>query len=245
MKNNLKKCFTLIELLVVIAIIAILASMLLPALQQARAKAKNVSCKSNLKNLGLAILMYTADYDHYPLDRDCYLCYNYEDNTARSSTLQMSANDGDWIGLVSPYVGSENIGKDKKIFFDPAARNDGRYDAHNSSYSDNYEAAGYGVSKFKTPCETMILMDGGRQYETSTYFYRNLHPAYVKYATLADKPWLYNDLTRHGTLINILYADGHVGSEEHSLIQDISRRHPWARSPFIFWTPYGTMDITD
>ena len=58
-----RKGFTLIELLVVIAIIAILAAILFPVFSRARAKARQASCQSNLKQLGLAFEMYAQDYD--------------------------------------------------------------------------------------------------------------------------------------------------------------------------------------
>ena len=63
--GQVKRSFTLIELLVVIAIIAILAAMLLPALQQARARAKTSGCGSNFNTLGKYLSFYTSDYKGY------------------------------------------------------------------------------------------------------------------------------------------------------------------------------------
>ena len=63
MKSLKRNGFTLIELLVVIAIIAILAAILFPVFAQAREKARQASCMSNLKQVGTAVYMYNQDYD--------------------------------------------------------------------------------------------------------------------------------------------------------------------------------------
>jgi prepilin-type N-terminal cleavage/methylation domain-containing protein/prepilin-type processing-associated H-X9-DG protein len=85
-----RKAFTLIELLVVIAIIAILAAILFPVFAQARAKARQATCQSNLKQLGIGIGMYAQDYDEtFPLA-------NYASPNGTSNTS--------WQFLVDPYV---------------------------------------------------------------------------------------------------------------------------------------------
>jgi prepilin-type processing-associated H-X9-DG protein/prepilin-type N-terminal cleavage/methylation domain-containing protein len=92
MRRNRRLAFTLIELLVVIAVIAILAAILFPVFAQAREKARQVTCASNLKQIGAAMEMYAQDYD------ETFVMANYVTPDGTTNVV--------WMGLLDPYVKS-------------------------------------------------------------------------------------------------------------------------------------------
>ncbi len=100
--------FTLIELLVVIAIIAILAAILFPVFSQAREKARQTSCLSNLKQLGLATMMYAEDYDSCTPIINILFPTPY-DATEEDVNSQLSA-----LVVLAPYV------KNRQVFVCPS-----------------------------------------------------------------------------------------------------------------------------
>jgi len=93
MERRSRRGFTLIELLVVIAIIAILAAILFPVFAQAREKARQITCASNEKQVGLGILMYIEDFDE-----------NYNPCTAWQ--WPNNGENEDWTIMIAPYIKS-------------------------------------------------------------------------------------------------------------------------------------------
>jgi prepilin-type N-terminal cleavage/methylation domain-containing protein/prepilin-type processing-associated H-X9-DG protein len=101
--------FTLIELLVVIAIIAILAAILFPVFAQAREKARQNSCLSNMKQLAIGVQMYTQDYDElFPPYNDAVPDWGNPDPATRKKA------DGAWrtnyLWCIQPYTKNQQIG---------------------------------------------------------------------------------------------------------------------------------------
>ena len=139
--------FTLIELLVVIAIISVLAGILFPVFAKARASARKSTALSNLKQIGAALQMYTADYDEHLPNR--WPRFEYK-------VFFWRVEGRDLPSLLKPYV------KDAAVWYSPEDRQGDRAAASfaPTSFAVNAELApGWPLSKIGRPAEAIYLTD--------------------------------------------------------------------------------------
>ena len=152
------RAFTLIELLVVIAIIALLMSILMPALGRAKEQARDRACAGNLKSIGIGVLMYLQDSDfvmpnfHSDPATGQVNGYNWEDAAGNMARWD---SDGSYWGIIF-----YNFVKDRRVFGCPSFRNYGEMIAKDTLYGGNpkliYYAA-YGVNGWLTKENTVRL----------------------------------------------------------------------------------------
>jgi prepilin-type N-terminal cleavage/methylation domain-containing protein/prepilin-type processing-associated H-X9-DG protein len=201
--------FTLIELLVVIAVIAILAAILFPVFAQAREKARQATCLSNLRQIGLAAGMYAQDYDELVVPVSGYVA---PDGTGIYwwAGVTLTGNDPTQ-GLLYPYM------KNGQIQACPSFHNTLRpvlgltgY-GYNFAYLSplvppNYQAQSVALAAVQKPAETVQMADAA---ELNTWSYNTptlegntyLEPPSSAFPTFH---------ARHNGVGDVLWVDGHV-----------------------------------
>lgn len=232
MKESKKCRFTLIELLVVIAIIAILASMLLPALNKARDKAKLISCTNNLRQFGTSFALYASDFDGYlPIDNEVWwhrACRYYIKQGGKFRTTGR---------LYGSYI------KTGKLFYCPAS---------SLSVSKNFPAS------FATSNNSVYSSYTMQSTMVSWVNKPKLQNGNSKDGLLADTPsqvnYPINGLSIivpdgkeipcwHGRSFNVLFYDGHVDNIEYNLdmLSGRSRAAAYNDTPGYFWSYCATL----
>jgi len=247
--------FTLIELLVVIAIIAILAAMLLPALSKAKGKAKRTACLSNMRQVGIALHLYSGDSLGKLPNPKANSVTDFNNQSAQDNPLK----------LLRPYIGINNPGPatpNPKVYVCPSALppttpGGGPTTISSTAIMFSQVVLDYGVDKLRNPSRT-VAMQEWPELTSSLWF----EPEYIDWAnpkvgeytqwhSYIPSWWLgereyFNSLHEKGG--NLIYADGHAeykrnnktSSLDFGLVDFTGKDSPWtpteqhSRAPYYY-----------
>jgi prepilin-type N-terminal cleavage/methylation domain-containing protein/prepilin-type processing-associated H-X9-DG protein len=197
--------FTLIELLVVIAIIAILAAILFPVFAQAREKARSIQCLSNLKQVAMSVIQYSADWDDFvPIG---------ENDSPEARVHRVTRPNGTTFTTGEYWwITTQSYRKNNMVMVCPSLGVDRGFPTSGSntaSYGGNYRGffgrrVSVHLASHDRPADLFMIMDSRRRATssvTSVGYYAVTPTAY-------DYWW--NVHFRHNNLVNVAFADGHA-----------------------------------
>ena len=218
-RRDTQRAFTLIELLVVIAIIAILAAILFPVFAKAREKARQTTCLSNCKQMGLGLMQYSQDYDEqYPFDAGDTAGYGWIGPGPLNPATPQTTAPFDYPALIQPYL------KNWQLFqcpsCTPSAANGMSYWSNGAIFCSS-STTSVGDAAVTEPSQVIVLYDDiGAVNRVGQVVFR----PYWTGGTFTDGGSL-ESLTNgaprpgpHNYTINNLYADGHAKNQNNSEI---------------------------
>jgi prepilin-type N-terminal cleavage/methylation domain-containing protein/prepilin-type processing-associated H-X9-DG protein len=217
MANRTTKGFTLIELLVVIAVISIIVAILLPTMAQAREKARQATCLSNLHQIGLAWQLYCQDSDEI----NVLNCYATSTNLYYTWFGMIDLNTGKintQAGLLTPYTTGNHVllncpsaSLQPGIGSDPAAAfgygvNEYIYPNQFTSSDPIQEAQAVSLASESAPAQTMLMTD------TAIFISPTLYSQFSNYAPGDQAFGVPTVHALHQERTDVLWCDGHVKS---------------------------------
>ena len=233
--------FTLVELLIVIAIIAIIAALLLPALQKAKARSYAISCTNNLKNLSIGFSHYQADYDDYIAKPQAVGCANpgdiWESDMFNGKQHDNWSNALAMLLLNSPgsYVADELAARRFGIFHCPADPRPRRISSTGRPKLSYLEPLGIVVggvrinnSLIRSHSKTVLLLDNDERSEN--FVNSMIGRSGGLCLAIGWGRTIGIGYNRHLGKANSLYLDGHTGSLSFQVLKNAPTR--FYRTPF-------------